>query len=95
MSPDCGRNNTFVSKTGLSWISNSFILAKIVGSITESEKMVTYLSDQKKQKIFEKFCVDPKKLKLAIRKLVSFIGNSTSTYSGNRFGLLEYRSMLQ
>ena len=51
MSPYCGRNNKFVSKTGLSNTDKSkFITAKIVeylGLITDSEKMITSVGSEK------------------------------------------------
>ena len=46
---------------------NKFIPAKTVeylGFINDSEKIITYLSDQKKQKIYEKCCIIPTKPKL-------------------------------
>ena len=52
---------------------SKFILAKIVerpGFINDSEKIATYLSDQKNQKIYEKLCVIPTKPKLTKRLLV-------------------------
>ena len=65
---------------------SKFIPAKIVeylGFIIDSEKMITYLSDQKKQKIYDKCCIIPTKPKLAIRELASFIGTLTSSFPGN------------
>ena len=97
MSPSCGRNNKFVSKTGLS-NKSKFILAKIVeylGFIIDSEKRTTFLSDQKKQKIYEKCCIIPTKPKLTIREFASFIGTLTSSFLGNQFGRLNYRAMLK
>ena len=70
---------------------SKFIPAKIVeylGFIIDSEKMITYLSDQKKQKIYEKCCIIPMKLKLTIRELARFIGTITSSFPGNQFGTL-------
>ena len=63
--------------------------------ITDSEKMIIYLSDQKKQKIYEKCCIIPTKQKLAIREFASFIGTLTSSFPGNQFGPLYYRAMLK
>ena len=77
---------------------NKFIPAKIVeylGFITDSEKMITYLSDRQKQKIYEKCCIIPTKPKLTIREFPSFIGTLTSSFPGNQFGPLYYRAMLK
>ena len=77
---------------------SKFIPAKIVeylGFIIDSEKMITYLSDQKKQKIYEKCCMIPTKPKLAIREFASFISTLTSSFPGNQFGPLYYRAMLK
>ena len=77
---------------------SKFIPAKIVeylGFIIDSEKMITYLSDQKKQKIYEKCCIIPMKPKLTIREFASFIGTLTSSFPGNQFGPLYYRAMLK
>ena len=57
--------------------------------------MITYLSDQKKQKIYEKFCIIPMKPKLTIREFASFIGTLISSFPGNQFGPLYYRAMLK
>ena len=77
---------------------SKFIPAKIVeylGFIIDSEKMITYLSDQKKQKIYEKCCIIPMKRKLTIREFASFIGTLTSSFPGKQFGPLYYRAMLK
>ena len=77
---------------------SKFIPAKIVeylGFIIDSGKMITYLSDQKKQKIYEKCCNIPMKPKLTIREFASFIGTLTSSFPGNQFGPLYYRAMLK
>ena len=77
---------------------SKFIPSKIVeylGFIIDSEKMITYLSDQKKQKIYEKCCIIPTKPKLTIREFASFIGTLTSSFPGNQFGPLYYRAMLK
>ena len=77
---------------------SKFIPAKIVeylGFIIDSEKMITYLSDQKKQKIYEKCCIIPMKPKLTIREFASFIGTLTSSFPGNQFGPVYYRAMLK
>ena len=55
---------------------SKFVPAKIVeylGFITDSEKMITYLSDQKKQKNYEKCCIIPTKPKLTIREFASLL----------------------
>ena len=57
--------------------------------------MITFLSDQKKQKIYEKCCIIPTKPKLTIREFASFIGTLTSSFSGNQFGPLYYTAMLK
>ena len=77
---------------------SKFIPAKIVeylGFIIDSEKMITYISDQKKQKIYEKCYIIPMKPKLTIREFASFIGTLTSSFPGNQFGPLYYRAMLK
>ena len=77
---------------------SKFIPAKIVeylGFINGSVKMITYLSDQKKQKNYEKCCSIPLKPKLTIREFASFIGTLTSSFPGNQFGQLYYRAMLK
>ena len=66
----------------------------MVSSLTQ-EKMITYLSDQKKQKNYEKCCIIPTKPKLRIREFASFIGTLTSSFPGNQFGPLYYRAMLK
>ena len=78
--------------------NSKFIPAKIVdylGFIIVSEKMITYLSDQKKQKIYEQCCIIPTKLNLTIREFASFIGTLTSSFPENQFGSLYYRAMLK
>ena len=77
---------------------SKFIPAKIVeypGFIIDPEKMITYLSDQKKQKNYEKCRIIPTKPKLTIRKYASFIGTLTSSFPGNQFVPLHYRAMLK
>ena len=62
---------------------SKFILAKRVeyfGFIIDSEKMVTYLSDQKKQKIYEKCWIILTKTKSTIREFASFTGTLTSSF---------------
>ena len=74
-------------------------MAKIVeylGFIIDSEKMVTYQSDQKsKKKIYEKCCVIPTKRKLTVREFASFIGTLTPTFQGNQIVPLSYKSALK
>ena len=77
---------------------SKFIPAQIVeylGFIIDSEKMITYLSNQKKQKKYEKCCIIPTKPKLTVREFASFIGTVTPSFSGNQFGSLYYRGMLK
>ena len=77
---------------------SKFIPAKIVeylGFIIDSEKIITYLLDQKEQKIYENCCIIPTKPKLTIREFASFIGNLTSSFPGNQFGPLYYRAILK
>ena len=72
---------------------SKFMPSKIVeylGFIIDSEKMVTYLSDQKKRKIYVKCCIIPAKPKLMRRKFACFIGTLTSSFLGNHFGPLYY-----
>ena len=57
--------------------------------------MMTFLSDQKKQKIYEKCSIIPTKPKLRIREFASFIGNLASSFPGNQFGPPYYRAMLK
>ena len=71
-----------------------FIPAKIVEYLgficwfLDSEKMITYLSDLKQQKSYEKFCIISMKPKLKIRRFVSFIGTITFSFLGNQFDTL-------
>ena len=70
---------------------SKFLPAKIVeylGFIIDSEKMITYLSDQKKRKVYGKCCIISTKSKLTIREFASFIGTLTSSFPGNQFGPL-------
>ena len=57
--------------------------------------MITYVSDQKKQKIYEKCCIIPMTPKLTIGEFASFIGTLTSSFPGNQFDQLHYRAMLK
>ena len=73
------------------------IPAKIVeylGFIIYSEKMVTYLSDQKKE-IYDKCCIILTRPKLTVREFAIFIGTLTSSFPENQFGSLYYRAMLK
>ena len=75
-----------------------FIPAKIVeylGFIIDSEKTITYLSDQKKPKRYEKCCIISMKPKLTIREFASFIFTLTSSFPGNQFGPLYHSAMLK
>ena len=63
---------------------SNFISAKIVkyfGFIIVSKKIITYLSDLKKQKNYEKCCIIPTKPQLTIRESASFICTLTSPIS--------------
>ena len=71
------------------------VIVEYLGFIIDSEKMITYLLDQKKQKIYKKCCNIPIKLKLTIREFASFIGTLTFSFPGNQFGPLYYRAMLK
>ena len=76
---------------------SKFIPAKIVeylGFIIDSEKMISFLLDQKKQKIYGKCCIIPTKPKLTIKEFASFIGTLTSSFPENQFWPLYYRAML-
>ena len=67
---------------------SKFIPAKSVGYlgfIIDSGKIVTYLSDPKKQKIYEKCCVILTKPILTRTEFRSFIGIFTSSFPGNQF----------
>ena len=66
-----------------------------LGFIIDSDKMITYLLDQKKQIIYEKCCIIPTKPRLTIREFASFIGTLTSSLPGNQFGPLYHRAMLK
>ena len=57
--------------------------------------MITYLLNQKKQKIYEKCCIIRTTPKLTIREFASFIGTLTSSFPGNQFDQLHYRAMLK
>ena len=68
-------------------------IAEYLGFMIDSEKMVTYLSGQKRTKIHEKCCIIPKKKKLTVTIFASLIGTLTSTFPGNLRGTLYYRAM--
>ena len=90
----------FILKAGIcnTAIEKEFIPAKIVkylGFIIDSEKMVTYLSDQKKQKTYDKCCNIPTKPKLTKKEFASCIGTLTFSFPGSSFGPLYYRAMLK
>ena len=65
-----------------------------LGFIIESEKMITFLLDQKKDKKLQR-CIISTKPKLTIREFASFIGTLTSSFPGNQFGPLYYRATLK
>ena len=67
---------------------SKFIPVKIVeylGFITDSERMITYLSNVKKIN-YEKCCIIPMKPKLTIREFTNFISTLTSLLPVNQFG---------
>ena len=68
-------------------------IAEYLGFMLDSEKMVTYLSGQKRTKIHEKCCIIPKKKKLTVTIFASLTGTLTSTFPGNLCGTLYYRAM--
>ena len=57
-----------------------------LGFVTDSERMVTHLSDHKKKKIYDKCQLISKKQDLKIRNVASFIGTLTSTFPANEYG---------
>ena len=77
---------------------SKFIPSKKVeylGFVIDSERMVTYLSDHKKKKIYDKCQSISKKQDLKIRDVASFIGTLTSTFPANEYGPLYYRAILK
>ena len=77
---------------------SKFIPAKVMeylGFIIDSEKMLTYLSDQKKQKFDEKCCIIPTKPKLTIREFGNFFGTFTSLFLANQFCPLYFKTKLK
>ena len=57
--------------------------------------MVTYLSDHKNKKIYDKCQSISKKQDLKIRDVASFIDTLTSTFPANEYGPLYYRTILK
>ena len=57
--------------------------------------MATYLSDQKKQKIYDKCCEIPTKTKFILRKIASFIVTLISILPEKFFGPIYYRAKLK
>ena len=57
--------------------------------------MIAYLSDKKKQKIYQKCCIIPTKPNLTIRESASFIGTLRSSFPENQFDPLYYRAMIK
>ena len=77
---------------------SKFIASKKVeylGFFLRSERMVTYLSDHKKKKIYDKCQSISKKQDLKIRDVASFIGTLTSTFPANEYGPLYYGAILK
>ena len=77
---------------------SKFIPSKKVeyhGFVIDSERMVTYLSDHKKKKIYDKCHSISKKQNLKIRDVASFIGTLTSTFPANEYRPLYYRAILK
>ena len=64
-----------------------------LGVVIDSERMVRYLSDHKKKKIYDKCQSISKKQDLKIRDVASFIGTLTSKFPAN--GPLYYRDILK
>ena len=77
---------------------SKFIPSKKVeylGFVIDSERMVTYLSDHKKKKIYDKCQSISKKQDLKIRDVASFIDTLTSTFPAKEYGPLYYRAILK
>ena len=53
-------------------------IAEYLGFIINSEKIIANLLDQKKQKIYKKYCIIPMKPKFTIREFASFVGTLLS-----------------
>ena len=77
---------------------SKFIPSKKVeylGFVMDSERMVTYLSDHKNKKIYDKCQSISKKHDLKTRNVASFICTLTSTFPANEHGPLYYRTILK
>ena len=77
---------------------SKFILSEKVeclGFAIDSERMVTYLFDHKKKKIYDKCQLISKKQDLEIRDVASFIGTLTLTFAATEYGSLYYRAILK
>ena len=77
---------------------SKFIPSKKVeylGFVIDSRRMVTYLSDHKKEKIYDKCQSISKKQYLKVRDVPSFIGSLNSTFPVNEYGPLYYRAILK
>ena len=75
---------------------SKFIPSKNVeylGFVVDSERMVTYLSDHKKKKIYDKCQSISKKQCLKIRDVASFIGTLTLIFPANEYRPLYYRAI--
>ena len=66
-----------------------------LGFVIDSERMVTYLSDHKNKKIYDKCQSISKKHDLKTRNVASFICTLTSTFPANEHGPLYYRTILK
>ena len=66
-----------------------------LGFVVDSERTVTYLSDHKKKKIYDKCQSISKKQDLKIRDVASFIGTLTSTFPANEHEPLYYGAILE
>ena len=77
---------------------SKFIPSKKVeylGFVIDSKRMVTYLSDHKKEKIYDKRQSISKKQYLKVRDVPSFIGSLNSTFPVNEYGPFYYRAILK
>ena len=75
---------------------SQFISSKEItylGFVINSEKMIVYLSDKKKDKLYKKCCTIAENKGLKIRNVASFIGSLTSSFPGNKMGPLYYRAL--
>ena len=66
-----------------------------VGFVIDSERMVTYLPDHKKKKMYDKCQSVSKKQDLKIRDVARFIGTVTLTFPTKEYGPLYYRTILK